>query len=575
MNGLMMDFPLTLSAVLRRVETFFGHKQIVTRLPDRSLRRSTYGDMGRRARQLAWALRALGVQPGDRVATLAWNHHQHLEAYFGIPEAGAVLHTLNLRLHPDELAYIVNHAEDKVILVDRSLLPLLGKFRGQLKAAPIIVVFGDGPMPELPEGANHGGAVLDYEALLAGQEPRSMASAGAPGAPRLMGLAGPDPQENQAAALCYTTGTTGKPKGVLYSHRALVLHSMALCMADVFGLFEGDIILPAVPMFHANAWGLPYAAAMVGASLVFPGPCLDPPSLLDLYQGERVTFTGGVPTIWLGILQLLDKNSGAYDLSALRAMVVGGSAAPVSMIRGFAERHGIRVIHAWGMTELSPLGTVSRLPSDLNGAPPEQRFAYQARQGRPSPFVEIRARGEGGLCPWDDKSLGELEVRGPWVAARYFSGPETPQKESESETEGGPFTPDGWFRTGDVVTIDWRGYVQIQDRSKDLIKSGGEWISSVGLENALMGHPAVAEAAVVPIPHPRWQERPLAVVVLKEGHTQSAELLASLRAHLAAEFAAFWIPDDFEFVTEIPRTSAGKFLKSALRQRYKDRTATG
>ena len=534
MHGLMMDYPLTIGAILRRAETVFPHKTIVTRRPDRSLHRSTYADLGRRARQLAAALARLGVAPGDRVATLAWNHQQHLEAYFGVPILGAVLHTLNLRLHPDELSFIVNHAEDKVLLVDATLLPVFEKIRDRVKTKHVVVIGANGAPPD---------GMLDYESLVGAEDAR--------------GFALPDLDERTAAAMCYTTGTTGRPKGVLYSHRALVLHSLVSLAVDTIGISETDVVLPVVPMFHANAWGAPYTGALAGATQVLPGPHLDPASLLDLFQGERITIALGVPTVWLAVLQALDKNPGAYDLSNLRALLVGGSAAPAAMIQAFQERHNLRILHAWGMTETTPLGTVSQVPSELVNAPRAEQYAVRAKQGRPAPFVEIRARGAEGLVSWTGKSMGELEVRGPWIAASYFNNEEARQA----------FTDDGWFRTGDIVTIDPHGYIEIQDRAKDLIKSGGEWISSVALENALMGHPAVAEAAVIAVPHPKWVERPLAAVVVKEGAKVTAN---ELREYLAERFARWCVPDAIEFVTEIPRTAAGKFLKSALRARFKD-----
>ncbi len=534
MHGLMMDYPLTIGAILRRAETVFPHKTIVTRRPDRSLHRSAYADLGRRARQLAAALARLGVAPGDRVATLAWNHQQHLEAYFGVPILGAVLHTLNLRLHPDELSFIVNHAEDKVLLVDATLLPVFEKIRDRVKPKHVVVIGANGAPPD---------GMLDYESLVGAEDAR--------------GFALPDLDERTAAAMCYTTGTTGRPKGVLYSHRALVLHSLVSLAVDTIGISETDVVLPVVPMFHANAWGAPYTGALAGATQVLPGPHLDPASLLDLFQGERITIALGVPTVWLAVLQALDKNPGAYDLSNLRALLVGGSAAPAAMIQAFQERHNLRILHAWGMTETTPLGTVSQVPSELVNAPRAEQYAVRAKQGRPAPFVEIRARGAEGLVSWTGKSMGELEVRGPWIAASYFNNEEARQA----------FTDDGWFRTGDIVTIDPHGYIEIQDRAKDLIKSGGEWISSVALENALMGHPAVAEAAVIAVPHPKWVERPLAAVVVKEGAKVTAN---ELREYLAERFARWCVPDAIEFVTEIPRTAAGKFLKSALRARFKD-----
>jgi fatty-acyl-CoA synthase len=529
-----MDYQLTVRAMLRHAEALHGRKSIVSRRPDKTYHRYTYRDMAERARRLAVVLADLGVRDGERVATLAWNHHEHLEAYFGIPACGAVLHTLNLRLHPDDLTYIVNHAEDRVVLVDDVLLPVWERVRERVGVEHVVVIPTSGrPVPD---------GMLDYERLLAAADVDRFTE--------------PDLNERQAAAMCYTSGTTGRPKGVLYSHRAIALHSLVSAARDVMDLSEADVLVPVVPMFHANAWGLPFTCTLLGATQVYPGPHLDPASLLELCQAERATVAAGVPTIWLGLLQLLDQNPGAYDLR-LRTLIVGGQAAPRSMIEAFQERHGLTVLHAWGMTEMAPLGTVSRLTGDLREASPEEQYAYRAKQGQPAPFIEIRARGDGGFVPWDGATMGELEVRGPWVASAYHN----------STDENDRFTDDGWLRTGDMVTIDPRGYVEITDRTKDVIKSGGEWISSVALENALMGHPAVAEAAVIAVPHPKWGERPLAVVVLKEGHTATAQELLS---YLERDFARWWIPDGVEFVTEIPRTSVGKFRKSALRERFRD-----
>jgi fatty-acyl-CoA synthase len=534
LHGLMMDFPLTLAAIFRHAADVFPRREIVTRRADKSIHRHTYADFAGRSRRLAGALQRLGVRPGDRVATLGWNHYQHLEAYFAIPLMGGVLHTLNLRLHADELAFIVNDADDQAVLVDRTLLPLWEQVAPHTRVRHVIVVGGD-------DGPSEGRGV-EYEALLRDAAPLADA---------------PDPDERNAAAMCYTTGTTGKPKGVLYSHRALVLHTFAISLTGCMGIAEHDVVLPVVPMFHANAWGLPYAALMQGAALVLPGPHLDPASLVDLLERERVTITAGVPTIWMALLQFLDANPGTRDLSALRSMVVGGAAFPQALIEAFDKRHGLHVVHAWGMTEMAPLGTASHTPPDLAAAPDEERYRQRAKQGRPSPFVEIRARNEDGLVPWDGATMGELEVRGPWVAAAYYNRDDC----------GDQFTEDGWFKTGDIVTIDERATMSIQDRSKDLIKSGGEWISSVALESALMGHPAVAEAAVIPVASEKWSERPLATIVLKPGASVSPD---DLRAFLALQFPKFWLPDAFEFIDAIPRTSAGKFLKSALRSRFKD-----
>ena len=531
MNGLMMDFPLTLTAIFRRAETLFGPRPIATRRPDRTIVRSTYAAFTDRTRRLMRVLRGVGVGEGDRVATLAWNHQAHLEAYFAVPVMGAVLHTLNIRLADDELAYIVNHAGDRALIVDSSLLPVFERIRPRVSPATTIIVHGGGAAD----------GMLDYDTEVARAEP-------------LLDL--PALEERTAAALCYTTGTTGRPKGVLYSHRALTLHSLSAPMPDALDLCERDVVLPVVPMFHANAWGLPYACAMCGSGLALPGPHLDPASLLEMMANERVTIAAGVPTIWMGLLRALDLAPGRYDLSRVRHLVVGGAAPPLAMITAFRERHGLMLLHAWGMTETSPLGSVSHVPADLACAPAPVQDRQRAKQGRPAPFVEIRASNGIQAIPWDGQTMGELEVRGPWVAAGYYG-----------DARGDRFTADGWFRTGDIVTIDERGTIEIQDRAKDLVKSGGEWISSVALENALMGHPAVAEAAVVAVAHPKWTERPLAVVVLKEGASATA---AELLAFLAPQFPKFWLPDAVELVDAIPRTAAGKFLKSALRERFKD-----
>jgi len=533
MNGLMMDFPLTVSAIFRRAEQMFSGREIVWRNADKSVSRYTFADFTARARRLATALEGLGVQPGDRVATLAWNHGAHLEAYFGIPLVGAVLHTLNLRLHPDELAYIVNHAGDRTLLVDESLLPLWEQVRPKVNVKDVIVFGATKPVAD---------GYYKYEDLIA---------AAAPLADR------PDPDEKTAVAMCYTTGTTGYPKGVLYSHRAIVLHTLGLALDHCMGIRETDTMLPVVPMFHANAWGMPFTAVMVGAKIVLPGPHLDAASILELFDRERVTVTGGVPTVWMGVMQFLDANPAKYNLSAIRAMYVGGSAVPQSMIETFEKKYGLKIFQAWGMTEMAPLGTVARYSCDIERESDAVKFAYRAKQGRPAPFVEIRARNEDGLVAWDGKTMGELEVRGPWIASAYYNRPDAADR----------FTDDGWFKTGDIVTIDKDATIQVQDRTKDLIKSGGEWISSVALECALMGHPAVAEAAVIPVKHPKWDERPIAAVVLKAGHSASP---AELRAFLAPSFSKFWLPDAFEFVEAIPRTSAGKFKKSALREQFKD-----
>ena len=528
----MMNYQLTLAAIMQRAESLHGPREIVTRLPDKQLHRYTYADFIRRAKRLALALQRLGVQPGERVATLSWNHYQHLEAYFAIPVSGAVIHTLNLRLAADDLAYIANHAGDSVVLVDQVLWPVFVRFREQVPFRHVIVIGQDGT--PLPEGT------LDYEKLIAAEDESTFTY--------------PQLDENQAAAMCYTSGTTGRPKGVVYSHRALVLEVLVASLPDMSAMSQKDTLLPVVPMFHINAWGMPFVSTMLGCKLVFPGPYLDALSLLDLFEREQVTATAGVPTIWLAILNELDKEPKRWKLVPGMRMLVGGSAAPESILRGF-DHHNLQVIHAWGMTETTALGTFGRLTSDLEALPIDEQYSLRALQGRPVPFLELRVSSEQGILPWDGKSLGELEVRAPWVARTYYNSPEGADR----------FTQDGWFKTGDVGTVDERGYMKIQDRSKDVIKSAGEWISSVDLENALMGYPAVAEAAVIAIPHPKWQERPLAIVVLKEGQSATAkELIDYLRPH----FAKWWLPDDVVFVESIPRTTTGKFLKMALREQF-------
>ena len=521
----MMDFPLTLDHLVGRSEKLFGPVEVVSRRPDRSLHRTSYGAVCARARALAEALARWGLARGDRVASLMWNHSAHLELYLGAPLAGGVVHTLNLRLHPDELAYIANHAQDRILLVDEVLLPLLEKFRDRVGLERVVVV------PSVGGG--------EYEGLLS--------TATGHWTPPVL-------SEGDAAGMCYTSGTTGQPKGVVYSHRSNALHAFAVALVDSLALSHTDTLLPVVPMFHANAWGLPHAATMVGCKLVFPGPHLDAVSLLDLMQAEAVSCAAGVPTVWMAILDALDKHPGRWKLRPGLRMVVGGAAAPEAMLRGL-DKHGLRVVHAWGMTEMSPVGSVSHLGPEASRLSEDARYAQRARQGRPLPWVDIRALSEAGEVPWDDKTPGELHVRGPWVASGYYANREAPDR----------WTADGWFRTGDVVTIDASGSIKVCDRIKDLVKSGGEWISSVELENRLMSHPAVKEAAVVAVPHPKWSERPLAAVVLREGAKVAP---AELRDFLAPHFASFWLPDAFVFVDAIPRTSAGKFLKSALRERY-------
>ncbi|HLK04794.1 MAG TPA: long-chain fatty acid--CoA ligase [Candidatus Acidoferrum sp.] len=544
MRGTMMDFPLTLQHIFERNGRLFPRVEIVSRRPDRSIVRTCYGNFYERARRLASALIEMGMQRGDRVASMMWNHSGHLEAFFGVPCAGGILHTLNLRLHPQEIAAIARHAEDRFLIVDDVLLPVLEKFRAEVRFEKIIVVpYGCG---EVPSG------FLNYEELLANASPD---------------LPLPKIDESDGAAMCFTSGTTGSSKGVIYSHRALVLHSFAEAMVDSMGLSHCDTVLPVAPMFHANAWGLPFTCAMVGARLVLPGPNVDAESILDLIVQERVTFACGVPTVWLGVLQALEANPTRWKFSQPIRLACGGSAPPEQLIRGL-DKFGIHLIHLWGMTETTPLATFGSLKQHMRDWPADKQYEVRCKQGWAGPFIELRimrreefAPGEpmpeGVECPWDGATAGELEIRGPWIASEYYNAPD----------QGHRWTPDGWFRTGDVATMDEEGYVRLIDRAKDLVKSGGEWISSVDLENCLMGHPAVKEACVVGLPHPKWQERPLAAVVLKPGHSATAE---DLRAHLAVTFAKWQLPDSIVFVEAIPRTSVGKFKKIELREQFRD-----
>ena len=532
MQSTMMNYPLTLAHIFERAGKLFGASEIVSRLPDKSLHRYRVSDFHRRARALGGALQAAGLKPGDRVATLMWNHYAHLEAYFAIPCAGGVLHTLNLRLHPDDIGYIADHAGDRFLIVDDVLLPLFEKFGAKVAFERVIVV----PLT----GGKVATEYENYEQFIGGAPP----------------LQAPIIDENSAAGMCYTSGTTGKPKGVVYSHRALVLHSFASAMGDTLGIRQSDTLCPVVPMFHVNAWGLPFTGMMVGCKLVMPGPHLDAASLLDLYESEQVTMSAGVPTIWMGILQALEQNPARWKLTPGMRMIVGGAAVPPSMIPAF-DRFDLKIMHAWGMTETAPLGTTAYLKRHLQELSDDECCAYRGKQGLPAPFVDVRAMTAEGEAPWDGATMGELQVRGPWIAASYY----------QLDAEADKWTADGWFCTGDVVTIDPEGYVKITDRTKDLIKSGGEWISSLDLENALAGHPAVQEAAVIAIPHPKWDERPLAVIVLKPGKTAAAN---ELRDYLAPSFAKFWLPEAFAFVSEIARTSTGKVMKSKLREQFQD-----
>ncbi|MFT3779490.1 MAG: long-chain fatty acid--CoA ligase [Ottowia sp.] len=565
MQTTMMQVPLSLNHLLERAGRLFHGNEIVSRLPDKSLKRHSYGEFHRRTRALGAALQALGLRKGERVATLCWNHHAHLECYFGIPAAGGVMHTLNLRLSPGEIGWIAGDAQDRFLIVDDVLLPLYEQFR-HLHGFERVIVFPFSGQP-VPAGFD------DYEALLAGAD-----ADGFTYAPH---------DENDPVAMCYTSGTTGRPKGVAYSHRSTVLHTLVGCLGDYWGLRGTDVVLPVTPMFHANCWGIPYGAVMMGVKLVFPGPHLHPEDLLDLMAQEPPTLSLGVPTIWLGLIQACDAaqkpgapNHGRWTLPRGMRSLVGGAAVPESLIRAF-DAHGIWIEQGWGMTETSPLATVSYPRAELRDATADEKYRRAAMAGVPVPLVELRVRGDDGHDqPWDGKSVGEIQVRGPFITGAYFphaapplppegAPPGSGRPSAGHHQAGSPpdkFTPDGWLRTGDVASVDALGFVKITDRTKDLIKSGGEWISSVDLENALMAHPAVAEAAVIAIPDEKWTERPLACVVLKPGQHATPEALNELL--LTHSFAKWQLPERYEFIDAVPRTSTGKFWKLKLREQF-------
>jgi len=538
MISTMMDVQLSLNQFLERAGKLFADQEIISRLPDKSLRTHTYGEYYRRTRALASALQKLGINKGDRVATLCWNHHAHLECYFGIPAAGAVMHTLNLRLSPAELGFIADDAKDRVLILDDILLPLYAQF-AELHRFEHVIVFPFSGAPVDPQ-------FLNYETLLADADPD--------------GFEYPVHLETDPTSMCYTSGTTGKAKGVVYSHRSTVLHTLVGCGGDVWGLRSQDVVLPVTPMFHANSWGVPYGVVMTGAKIVFPGPHLHPEDLLDLMTLQPPTLSLGVPTIWMTMIQTYDAavtaKSTRWNLPVGMRSMVGGSAVPEALIRAFAK-HDIWLLQGWGMTETSPVAAVSFPKGYILKADDNERFRRAAMAGVPVPLVDIRIRtDEGEDAPWDGKTVGEIQVRGPYITGSYHQVPVTEDK----------FAADGWLRTGDVATMDDAGFVRITDRTKDLIKSGGEWISSVDLENAIMAHPAVAEAAVIAIPDPKWDERPLACVVLKAGQTATP---AELGAHLMANgFAKWQVPDRVEFIDAVPRTSTGKFYKLKLRELF-------
>jgi fatty-acyl-CoA synthase len=537
LQGLMQDdFPLTLNHIRGRVRSCNLGAEVVTLTEDGTVVRAAHAELAARFDRLARVLRTLGVEQGDRVGTFAWNNQRHLELYFAVPCTGAVLHTLNIRLFAEQLTYIVNHAEDKVIFVDDSLVPVLEKLAPSFTTVTNYVVMGDGDTGELPNA-------LRYEELLeeAGAEEFDY----------------PELDERQAAALCYTSGTTGNPKGVLYSHRSISLHSSATLMTDANGLSRADRVLAVVPMFHANAWGLPYGAALAGADLILPDRFLTAEPLAKLIAAERPTLMGCVPTIFADLLRYADAHP-EVDLSSLSNAACGGSAVPRQLMKDFEERHGVRIFQAWGMTETSPVATYARPLEAEHG---DAYWDDRARQGRPLPWVELRLIDDDGReMPWDGRSTGEIQVRGPWVAAGYFREPDDEKFDA------------GWLRTGDIAAVDEKGFVQITDRAKDVIKSGGEWISSVELENELMSHPDVVEAAVIAKPDERWAERPLCCVVLREDADTTPEQLVE---HLRGRVAKWWLPDEFAFVAEIPKTSVGKFDKKVLRGRLTEGTLDG
>jgi fatty-acyl-CoA synthase len=541
MFGLMQDVPLTTNWIFERGERFYGGKTVVTKTAT-GVERSTFADVAAETRRIAAALDALGISPDGRVATFAWNTARHLALYFAIPGTGRVMHTGNIRYFPEQLVYTFEHAEDEAVFVDRSLLPLFGKYLPELSTVKHVIVMDDGAQAELPDDPR----IVSYTELIGGVEEAD--------------LRGRVSDEQTAAAICYTSGTTGHPKGVLYSHRSTWLHSNACLTSSVFSLNESDTVLPVVPMFHANAWGLPYAAFLGGASLVMPGPDLSPAGLLRLMQDERVTVAAGVPTIWMGMVPLLEQ----HDLSALRTIVCGGSAVPKSLSESWRTKIGLPITQAWGMTEMSPLGSVCTIRSEFADLPEEQKADIRATAGIAPPGVDMRIidTETGAELPWDDIATGELECRGPWLARQYY----------RTDEPGEKFSPDGWLRTGDVAAISPLGYVRLVDRTKDLVKSGGEWISSVELENEIMGHPKVAEAAVIAVAHPKWGERPLACVVIAPGETLGRdELLDYLRERLNS----WQVPDDVVFIDEVPKTSVGKFSKKTLRERFADYALPG
>jgi acyl-CoA synthetase (AMP-forming)/AMP-acid ligase II len=538
MRGMMMDRPLLIGPLIQYAAGYHGDTEIVTRTVEGPIHRYTYAAAERRSKQLAKALRRLGIRLGDRVATIAWNTHRHFELYFAVSGIGAICHTINPRLFADQLHYIVNHAQDKVLFLDLTFVPIAERMAAEWPEVQHYVIMTDRahmPQTSLPNA-------LCYEEIIEAESPD---------------LAWPEFDENTASSLCYTSGTTGNPKGALYTHRSTLLHAFAICSANTVGLSMRDSILPVVPMFHVNAWGIPYGAAMSGSKLVFPGPKLDGASLHELFMAEKVTLSSGVPTVWLGLLQYLEQTGKRLD--GLRRVTVGGSAVPPAMIAAFEQKYGVQCIHGWGMTELSPVGTLALPKLKHLERSAEELLAIKSKQGLALFGVDMKVVGaDGTVQPRDGKSSGELLVRGPWVISGYFN---------DDQASAAAFDDDGWFRTGDVAVIDSDGYMTIVDRSKDVIKSGGEWISSIDLENAAMGHPDVAEAAVIGLPHPKWDERPLLVIVPKPGAQPSKEVIT---AFLGDKVARWQLPDDIVIVPELPHGATGKVLKTQLREQFKD-----
>ena len=541
MNGLMMQQPLLISSLLMHAERHHGAQEVVSRRVEGDIHRTTYRELAARSRRMAKALAALGVQSGQRVATLAWNGYRHMELYYAVSGSGAVLHTLNPRLHPDHVVYIADHAEDQVLFFDMTFLPLVEAIASRVKTIKTFVAMTDrAHMPTESKVPN----LLCFEDLVDANDDH---------------FEWPVFDENQASSLCYTSGTTGNPKGVLYSHRSTVLHTFAIALPDTLNCSARDTILPVVPMFHVNAWGLPYAACMMGSKLVFPGPGLDGKSLYELFETEGVTLSAGVPTVWQGLLAYVETND--LKFTTMRRTVVGGSACPPAMMRAFQDRYDVQVIHAWGMTEMSPVGTASILKGKHLSLSSDERMAVQASQGRVVYGVDMKIVSEiGEELPWDGKTSGELLVRGPWILSNYYKG------------EGDGPLVDGWFPTGDVATINTDGYMQITDRSKDVIKSGGEWIGSIDLENIAMAHPKVAMAACIAALHAKWDERPLLIVVPKPGVELTRD---EMLGFFDGRIAKWWTPDDVVFVDAIPLGATGKMLKNRLREQYGNHLLAG